>query len=551
MKKRFCCFLSALFVFFACIFIDIPQYKVSASFGSYIDPSVDADVYVDYVRALSLNSSVASSGLDLYACFGAITNNSCYVFLFSPDHSEEFTKYNRTMTVYFGSFGGNTSIALANLDDYAFTFTSLSSLPSSVVGSVDRNSVIYNTADSSPYVVSACSSSNGVINYNYLSKVLYIANITPTYQDDYLDGVLVGFDFSIDAFYDWLIETGKYSELPVYIGTSKLKSFISFYRSWGSSSSTFVRKILDWFSQMNIVSQSFENRNILKATIDRLYQEYCSSAYYRIHDNTANQIHHRKDINTNTDDDDLTLVTDDPNDSTIISILRDILRGVISIPTSIYNNTQMIISKLDSLNFSVTASNDGGGTDLTPVLDKMQDIIDALGSDTVNVEIDQTTQDSTDDFFDDWNLEFSTAIESKFPVAGQLGTLFTDFFEKCGVDVNSDGETFQYYQAVPLSRSASGSSESDIVSDFLANFDDSDPNFLNGASFNGVPDLSVTIGGNSVSIFSFQIYAKYRDQIHFIISFVIWTLYLLHLYKSLPQIIGHVADVSVEASKLE
>ena len=190
--------------------------------------------------------------------------------------------------------------------------------------------------------------------------ICIVTDTSDIYEPDYsLTGVIVGYDFSYEAFYHWLIDTGKYAELPSYIGTSKLLSFVKFYHDWGSNNNIFVVKILEWMMHYNIFSQSLENRNILKSTIDRLYQEYCNGAFVTIRDSSARLPHHRRNIETLTTDDDLTLVTDDSNDDIYTSLLRDILRGVISISGQIYNCTEMIISKLDYLNWNVTVSNGG------------------------------------------------------------------------------------------------------------------------------------------------------------------------------------------------
>ena len=78
----------------------------------------------------------------------------------------------------------------------------------------------------------------------------------------------------------------------------------------------------------------------------------------------------------------------------------------------------------------------------------------------------------------------------------------------------------------------------------LLKFDDSDPEYLSDAAFTtDIPEWSVSIGGNKVEIFSFKLYAKYRPQIHALITFVLFVGYLFSLYKSIPKIIGNVSDV--------
>lgn len=514
---------------------------------SFFSDSSSSTQYDSFLDDLKDNSSFKS--IDDYVCVSMYYSGSTVsVFILRP--TAQFNAVGATGICFVGDYA-SFSVDSSLLSSYEFSLT-----PFSSTGSV--RGIFYGYNKYHVFSGQFAGSSLIVSSFSEYPAFYYLDASSPFSPDYGLTGVVVGFDFSVEAFTQWLIDTGKYAELPAYIGTGKLKSFVQFYHDWGSSNSIFVIRLVEWFMHFNLASQTIENRNIIKSTIDRLYQEYKNSAFVQINHDSSILPHHRKNIETNTTDDDLTLVTDDPNDDTLISILRDILRGVISIPNSIYDNTQVILAKLDQLNYNIIISNNGGassGTDLNPVLDKMDDIIDALGSDTVSVEIDQTTKDDTDDFFDDWNFQFSTALNNKFPVASQLRTFFTGFFERCGIDADSDGEVYQYYNpgvltASSVSRSAGTATEDDIVTEFLGKFDNSDPAFLDDASYHGVPDLSVSVGGQSVSLIDFRVYAKYREKIHFIISFVIWTLYLLHLYKALPQIIGQVADVAVKTSDL-
>ena len=554
MKK----FLIGFFLAFSIFFIPCSvsaSVDVSSFPSVFFDPSVSQSSYQECIEALKDNDSISNLG----DCYILINRGSQVEIMIFKDFNDSFSVfdgyYGETIPFYVPSQFGMFTLSFSDLSTYIFTLDSVVlPSPSNVSWTSPRCLGIFNS--SFPYIPCVLDSNHDIRDRNPNYHCFY-SSVLPPFEDDYLTGFVTGFDYSTEAFVQWLIDTGKYQELPAYIGTSKLVSFIDFYKHWGSSNKLFVVKILEWMAHFNIGAQSLENRNILKSTIDRLYQEYLNSSYVAFKSNSANQVHHRNNINTKTDDSDLTLVTDDPNDDTITSILRDILRGVIAIPTSIYNNSQAIISKLDSLNWTVNIANDGGSstTDLSPVLNKMDDILDQLEADTVSVDIDQTTKDDTDDFCDDWNLQFSSALNNKFPVASQLRTFFTGFFERCGIDADSDGEVYQYYNPCVLSsssvsRSVASSSEADIVTEFLGKFDNSDPAFLVDASYHGVPDLSVSVGGHSVSIIDFRVYAKYRDKIHFIISFVIWTLYLLHLYKALPQIIGQVADVATKTSDL-
>ena len=73
-----------------------------------------------------------------------------------------------------------------------------------------------------------------------------------------------------------------------------------------------LKNIPDWFLQMNILNQTSENVNILKSSMDKLYQEYLNSFWVEVGKNSAESMpHHRRNIQTQTTDNDTTLITDD------------------------------------------------------------------------------------------------------------------------------------------------------------------------------------------------------------------------------------------------
>ena len=203
--------------------------------------------------------------------------------------------------------------------------------------------------------------------YNYPSEFtsyIYNDGYIPPYVSP--SNTIWGLDLSINetSFKEWLIENNKISELPSYIGISKLGSFISFYNKFGSNRGNFINNISDWFSYMNIANQTEDNVNILKSIMDALYQEYLHSFWVEVNPHFTNLPHHRRNIVTQTTDTDTTLITDDSNDTTDISILRDILRGIISINNSLCDGVVSFINAFDSLDFTVNVAN-GGGLGLT------------------------------------------------------------------------------------------------------------------------------------------------------------------------------------------
>lgn len=171
------------------------------------------------------------------------------------------------------------------------------------------------------------------------------------------------YSLDVDNFYDWLVNTDKINQLPSYITAQKLKSFLTFYKNFGSSNRTFSEKIKEWFTYMNIGGQTQDNIDVLKRSIDSLYQEYLqyingTHAYWP----TATKIQERQRIDTNTTDNNTVLITDDSNDTLDISILRDILRGVIAISNNVNEGVGQILGALARLDFVVNVTNNGGST---------------------------------------------------------------------------------------------------------------------------------------------------------------------------------------------
>lgn len=177
---------------------------------------------------------------------------------------------------------------------------------------------------------------------------------------DTLVGFPVGLDFSVPAFVQWIVDNNRIGDLPSYIGSSKLQSFLEFYKQFGSSNASFLSFISGWFTHMNIASQTKENIIILKGSIDSLYREFINSYAVEIYPNTSNHAHNRHNINTQTTDDDLTLVTNDENDDIYTKLLREIVRGLVALQSSTISGFNYLSDIINNLNFSVLVSNSGG-----------------------------------------------------------------------------------------------------------------------------------------------------------------------------------------------
>lgn len=562
MKKRILCFFTAFFLFFSVIFIDVPSVFAAGSFNApdiYFDGCFTSAYIENFYNDIQAMFDYNNLDISDYYIVGATSSNISdavqtgykYLYIFPVSNGETGTKVlNTDANISYIYFTNSTVCKIADISDTSVLATR--SMTFQATNNTYKECILQNGSSVSPgrirMVGSGYIQDSGNNGWSYNS--FFFFNYVPSFAPN-TDGY-TGLYFHEDPldFYNWLIDTGKVSQFPSFLASNMIYRYIEYFMQFGGSSTSFFGFFNKWLSNFNVVAQTTSTINGLKSLTDRLYQEYLDyrSGTHRYWP-SATKLDDRKNIDTLTDDNNTTLITDDVNDDIITSILRDILRGVIAVSNNIIATGQNIVAKLDQLTFTVNVVNDGGtSTSFNPtsILDKMDAIIEALGQDTVSVDIDQTTQDSTDDFFNDWNDAFSAEVADKFPVTSQLHSLFSDdFFEKCGIDYNNDGAVYSYYSSsVGLTRSGS-STENDAVSDFISNFGGADPNFLNSAAFSeSVPDWTINIGGSDVSIFSFNLYAKYRGQIHFIIGFIAWTFFLLGLYKSLPSVIGGVASTA-------
>ncbi|MDD6825048.1 MAG: hypothetical protein PUE12_02870 [Oscillospiraceae bacterium] len=377
-------------------------------------------------------------------------------------------------------------------------------------------------------------------------------------------GVRIGIEKK--PFLDWLRSEGKLSLInsPGFdFVDSQLDTLIDIFDSYGNNPFSFLSSLCKTFN----ITTDIKAAVSLVQTIQQLYRDYQdyknSSQLEAIRPSSASHPHWR------TDKDDVSLTTDHEDDTTIISILREILRTLIHLPENIsvyfnflnsrFNdisyNFQSEINSLNNLPDQISSLTYNSLINpLTEIKDAINNIDVSSPDVSVDVSISEEKQNEINTFFSDWNVKYSTAINEKIPVISQLSGLFNDqFFEKCGIDINGDGQVYQYYStSVSYDSSSVSGTSSDSVSendDFVnllcSQFDNSDPNFLDDVSYSeDVPSLSISIAGKKTEIFDFRLFAKYRTQIHTIMIFCIYSLYFLSLYKSLPSIIGNVSDVT-------
>ena len=370
------------------------------------------------------------------------------------------------------------------------------------------------------------------------------------------------------GFLEWLNTYGKLSVINsngFKFVSSQLDLLVDVYNSYGNSPAFFFSSLTKTFN----ISTDIRGAYALLVTIRDLYQEYLQ---WKNSDDLLLTIPKPSVSDSHPhwrDQEDYNLVTDTEDDTPVISILRDILRTLIYLPQNIASyfnfleirfndiiyNFQSLIYLLNNLPDQISSLTYNSLINpLTEIKDSINNIDVSSPDVSVDVTISDEKQNEINTFFSDWNVKYSTAINEKIPVISQLSGLFNDeFFEKCGIDTNGDGQVYQYYStSVSYDSSSLSGTSSDSVSDnddvvnlLCSQFDNSDPNFLDDVSYSeDVPSLSISIAGKKTEIFDFRLFAKYRTQIHTIMIFCIYSLYFLSLYKSLPSIIGNVSDVS-------
>ena len=233
-KKSFICGFTAFLIAFSFVFslkpgqvfatdsytFEFPDHPYIFNIGGSLTPQLIAN-------SIYNNSSLSA--------LGYTSDNSYFFVNYNPaSGSAEFyvvfpedLDYNVVAKAYFnGEFvqfpfllfesGARCTSTLTSVSSATFSaFTSVQSGNDTSYG-IGKTSVVSSAYN--PYLVGSWfyNSSNGYnsIIINSQRGCCFGTYYIPPYQDNYLTGVICGFDFSVDSFYDWLINTGKYSEIP-------------------------------------------------------------------------------------------------------------------------------------------------------------------------------------------------------------------------------------------------------------------------------------------------------------------------------------------------
>ena len=169
-------------------------------------------------------------------------------------------------------------------------------------------------------------------------------------------------DLQSQSFIEWLLIDNRYELINGAILSNHVGGWVDIFANYGGSSSWFQDIALQFIHSNNIGMGINDIQMALQKT-KMLYQEYLAEKEDTVRNHLQRKLWGTEDIKPNTNDTNTTLITDDPNDSTDTSILRDILRAVISNTNTISDNFNILFDKLEHTNNTINIVNDGGVKD--------------------------------------------------------------------------------------------------------------------------------------------------------------------------------------------
>lgn len=182
--------------------------------------------------------------------------------------------------------------------------------------------------------------------------------ISPIYQAVY------SLSIEKEEFIKWLIDNEKYVEIADSLVENRVSGFVDIFQRYGANGKAFVYNARQFFEFIGIGQTVSDYGSVLEKTRS-LYREYQKSVRLQLIDHYNNKVKDTLNIKPLTNDNNTTLITDTNDDTVIVRLLRDILRSLISLPSTIGDLIQSLEVKVDGLDNSVIITNDGGLSDLS------------------------------------------------------------------------------------------------------------------------------------------------------------------------------------------
>ncbi len=151
----------------------------------------------------------------------------------------------------------------------------------------------------------------------------------------------------------------------------------------------------------------------------------------------------------------------------------------------------------------------------------------------------------SDDFWNEWDLKFSNTLNDKFPVIKQV----EDFTKNVGDIINSYSEEDFSVGSINDFFAFDNDTEPEVqtlsLEDDISNVETSYTGYVPKISIDlsKIKLMGYQLGDGKVIVMDFTWYLKYRPLIFTLIIVISYTWYIISLGKSLPRLIGNVADV--------
>lgn len=182
--------------------------------------------------------------------------------------------------------------------------------------------------------------------------------INPLYRYNY------SLNVNVEKFSQWLVETGKYTEIVEELAENRVTGLVSIFAKNGANNNSFVDSLKQYFKYISI-AQYVDDYGAVVNKIRSLYQEFQKLEKDKLMDIFFHRTEKTDNIKPVTNDDDLTLITNSDDDTVIIKILRDILRSLIALPNNISNLINSLSVQVDGLENTVNVVNQSGLPDLS------------------------------------------------------------------------------------------------------------------------------------------------------------------------------------------
>lgn len=200
---------------------------------------------------------------------------------------------------------------------------------------------------------------NGYTNYAVFPLVAsFNPIVNPLYRYNYALNV------NVEKFSQWLIETGKYTEIVEELAENRVTGLVSIFAKNGANNNSFVDSLKQYFKYISI-AQYVDDYSSVANKIRSLYQEFQKLEKDKLMDIFFHRTEKTDNIKPVTNDDDLTLITNSDDDTVIVKILRDILRSLIALPNNISNLINSLSVQVDGLENTVNVVNQSGLPDLS------------------------------------------------------------------------------------------------------------------------------------------------------------------------------------------